>query len=157
MRKANRAVSEPTEILTIIRQCDVCNLALMDGEYPYVIPLNFGVCEKAGAVSLYFHGASEGKKLALASENPHVAFAMDCTRSLRCDETACTATMDFESVCGKGLLSIVEDPDETLTALRLLMGHYFPELEFEYSPRMALGVRVMRLDVNEMMGKRHRP
>lgn len=157
MRKSNRAVSELADILAIMQQCEVCNLALMDGEYPYVLPLNFGFSEKNGAVALYFHGAQEGKKLTLASANPHAAFAMDCKRSLRCNDAACTATMDFESVCGKGVLSIVENSEEKLTALRLLMEHYFPTHTFEYSPQIALAVCVMRLDVSEMTGKRHEP
>ena len=31
------------EIIDIIKKCDVCRIALNDDEYPYVVPLNFGL------------------------------------------------------------------------------------------------------------------
>lgn len=43
MRRKDREIKNPEEILAIMKQCDVCNIAFFDEEYPYVIPLNFGV------------------------------------------------------------------------------------------------------------------
>ena len=42
MRRADREVTERNAILEIMDNCDCLHLALMDGEYPYVIPMNFG-------------------------------------------------------------------------------------------------------------------
>ena len=39
----------------------VARLALLDGEWPYTIPLNYALVEDGNDLYLYFHGTSEGK------------------------------------------------------------------------------------------------
>ena len=43
MRKADREIKSREEIIEIMKRCDVCRLAFNNGEYPYIIPLNFGL------------------------------------------------------------------------------------------------------------------
>ena len=43
MRRKDREITDREEILAIIRKCDVCRIALNDGDYPYIVPLNFGL------------------------------------------------------------------------------------------------------------------
>mgnify|MGYP000681818771 CR=1 FL=1 len=57
------------EIIEVINKCDVCRLAINDGDYPYIVPMNFGLNIEDGKVVLYFHCASEGKKLELLKKN----------------------------------------------------------------------------------------
>ena len=42
MRQGNREIKEFNEIIEVMKNCDVCRLALNDDEYPYILPLNFG-------------------------------------------------------------------------------------------------------------------
>ena len=44
MRRSDREITDLKEIVEIMRKCDVCRLALNDDGYPYIIPLNFGMC-----------------------------------------------------------------------------------------------------------------
>ena len=48
MRRTDRQVTDTNEILAIMDECDSCAVALMDGEYPYVIEMNFGYTWKDG-------------------------------------------------------------------------------------------------------------
>lgn len=57
MRRTDREIKEFNEIIEVIKKCDVCRLALHDEEYPYIVPLNFGMQLENGKVVLYFHGA----------------------------------------------------------------------------------------------------
>ena len=44
-------------MLDIMRKCDVCRLAFHDGDYPYIVPLNFGLSVTGDTVELIFHSA----------------------------------------------------------------------------------------------------
>lgn len=63
MRRKDREITDFNEIMKIIDKCDTCRLALIDEEYPYIVPLNFGVDVVDGQVYFYFHSANQGKKI----------------------------------------------------------------------------------------------
>ena len=50
MRRYDREITDKNEILEIMSRCDVCRLAFNDGDYPYILPLNFGIGEKEGKI-----------------------------------------------------------------------------------------------------------
>ena len=43
MRRKDREITDKQDILEVMRKCDVCRIALHNGDYPYVVPLNFGL------------------------------------------------------------------------------------------------------------------
>ena len=69
MRKENREIKEFNEIIEVMKNCDVCRLALNDDGYPYILPLNFGMEVVDGKVNLYFHSALEGYKVELIKKD----------------------------------------------------------------------------------------
>ena len=78
MRRKDREVTELEAVKEIIRQCDVLRLGLADGDYPYIVPMNFGWEEKEGRLYFYLHGAAEGRKAELLRQNGACSFQMDC-------------------------------------------------------------------------------
>ena len=72
MRRSDREITDFQELITVMRGCDVCRLALHDEPYPYILPLNFGLEVDGENVRLYFHGASTGTKYDLIAKNPLV-------------------------------------------------------------------------------------
>ncbi|WP_278453702.1 pyridoxamine 5'-phosphate oxidase family protein, partial [Thomasclavelia spiroformis] len=57
MRRKDREITDFDEIMNIINKCDTCRLALFDKEFPYIVPLNFGVDIRDEQLYLYFHCA----------------------------------------------------------------------------------------------------
>lgn len=55
MRRSDREIKDFDEIIEVINKCDVCRLAINDGDYPYIVPMNFGLNIEDGKVVLYFH------------------------------------------------------------------------------------------------------
>jgi nitroimidazol reductase NimA-like FMN-containing flavoprotein (pyridoxamine 5'-phosphate oxidase superfamily) len=109
MRRKDKEIVDIEDIIKIIKKCDVCRLGIFDDEYPYIIPLNFGYNYENGELSLYFHSAVEGKKLDLIKKNNKVAFEMDCSTELISSEVPCGYTMTYESICGNGVIEILND------------------------------------------------
>ena len=153
MRRADREVTGFDNLVAIMERCDVCRVGFLDGEVPYILPLNFGMQAKDGRVTLFFHGAGEGKKYALMDKNPQVAFQMDCAHKLVTDRGAGYCTMAYESVMGRGILSRVPDAEKE-EALRILMAHYHPGEDVPFDHAALPRTVALRLDVTEMTGKR---
>ena len=141
MRRKDREITDFDEIIEIIKKCDVCRLALKDGDFPYIVPLNFGLDVQDRQVAFYFHCAMEGKKLDLIRKDNRVAF-----------EERMSCTMGYESVMGHGTISFVPE-EEKYEALKILMRQYHAE-DFAFDTRMMKVTTVMKLVVSDMTGKR---
>jgi nitroimidazol reductase NimA-like FMN-containing flavoprotein (pyridoxamine 5'-phosphate oxidase superfamily) len=152
MRRKDREISNMDEMLAIIKKCDVCRLALFDEEYPYIVPMNFGVAYDGKKIELFFHGANAGKKLSLIRNNSKVAFELDCSHNLITGEKACDYTMEFESICGDGEIEILSE-DQKVRALTILMQQYANETTFEYNENYLKVVTVFKLNVHHITGK----
>ena len=153
MRRHDREITDKNEILEIMNLCDVCRLAFKDGDYPYILPLNFGIEEKAGYIILYFHSALEGYKTELIKRDNHVSFEMDCKHELKYDEGKGYCTMAYESVIGRGRIEVLPN-DEKENALRKIMGHYHHSEDTYFNPAAIPRTLVYMLMIEEMTAKR---
>ena len=154
MRRKDREIRDIREIAEIMRRCDVCRIALNDHGYPYIIPLNFGMeLSEEGKVTLYFHSALEGYKRGLMEEDSRASFEMDCGHELQYFEERVYCTYAYESVIGRGRISILPE-EEKAAALRLLMDHYHPGKEAGFNPAAIPRTLVYKLCAEEICGKR---
>ena len=152
MRRFDREVTDRAEILDIMRRCDVCRLALNDGGYPYILPLNFGMDVSGSSVTLYFHGAAQGRKYDIIARDNRASFEMDCSHRLVTHPEKKSCTMEYESVIGRGRIEMVEG-EQKLMALKLLNAHYGAQT-LEIDEAVAQRTTVMRLVVEDMTAKR---
>ena len=102
MRRKDREVTDLSEIIEIMKNCDVCRLALNDDGFPYILPLNFGMAVNEDKITLYFHSALEGYKVGLIQKDNRASFEMDCKHELQYFEDKGYCTMAYESVIGRG-------------------------------------------------------
>ena len=151
MRRSDREITDFDEIVEIIKKCDVCRLALHDEEYPYILPLNFGMRIEDGKIVLYFHGANEGKKYALIEKNNKASFEMDCGHRLVMDDEKMSCTMEYESVIGQGIIEKVSD-EQKYDALMVLMRQYHQE-DFPFNQNIMPQTTVLKLTVNSYTAK----
>lgn len=151
MRRSDREVTGFENLLEIVNACGVCRLAIANGDYPYILPLNFGAEAVDGTLYLYFHGAGTGTKYELLQNHPQVSFEMDCEHKLVLEDDIMNCTMEYRSVIGRGRMEIVPD-GEKLHGLEVLMAQYHAE-GFAFSHAAIPRTTVMRLTVEEMTGK----
>ncbi len=152
MRRKEREVTDRAEMEGIISRCQVCHLALTspDGR-PYAVALNFGYAPGAPP-ALYFHCATQGRKLDLLRQNPRCAFVIDRPLGLVTGRSACDWGMKYESVMGSGRLEIVTDPEQRRFGLDRVMAQY-GNLAPAYRPESLGHALVLRLAIEEMTGK----
>ena len=151
MRRKDREVTDFQTMVDIMSRCRVCRLALNDGEVPYLLPVNFGMEVQGGTVTLYFHGAAEGRKYELMRKDPRAAFEMDCETVLCSDRAAGNCTMASQSGIGRGRIAFLEG-EEKVRALDILTAHYHPE-GFDYDRSVIPATTVYKLTVESMTGK----
>ncbi|MBZ9571705.1 pyridoxamine 5'-phosphate oxidase family protein [Methanobrevibacter sp. TMH8] len=154
MRKKDREITDISEIIKIMNKCDICRIGIFDEEYPYIIPLNFGYNYKDGQLFLYFHSAIEGKKLDLIKRNNKIAFEMDCSKELKSGDIPCKYSMNYESICGNGIIEILNNKDK-IKGLKYLMKNYsnknYSDTDFE--EKILKITTVLELKVDKIIGK----
>ena len=153
MRRKDREINEVSILELIISHSDVCRIAFADNNHPYIVTLNFGY---AGGdhPCLYFHCASVGKKLEMMKKNNFVCFEMDTDHELYDGENGCDWGMKFSSIVGFGKIKQVEDRESRIKGLDCIMSHYSDREKFSYDENVLANTIILRLDIEEMTGKR---
>ena len=152
MRRKDREITDFNEILEIIKKCDVCRVAINDKDFPYIVPMNFGLDVQGEQVYLYFHSALEGTKLDLIRKDNRVTFEMDCDHKFILYEERMSCTMGYASVIGHGYMEFVPEEDK-YEALKILMRQYHAE-DFQFNTDVIKVTEVLKLTVTHMTGKR---
>lgn len=155
MRRAEREVTDFGQMLKIMEKCDCCRLGLTDQDGVYIVPLNFGWKESGGKITLFFHGAYAGKKMELLQTLPRAGFEMDTAHKLAEHESACGYTFRYQSIIGKGRVSLVEDFSGKLLGLQCILAHYGGGEKRDFAEEVVKRTAVIRLEVEEWSCKSH--
>ncbi len=153
MRRKDRAVTDPAEIQSIISKADVCRIALVDDQQPYLVTLNFGY-KPGDPANLYFHCANEGRKIDIIKKNNSTCFQMDVDHELVEAKKACGFGMNFKSIVGTGKIFIVEDKEEKIEGLNCIMKQYSDRDNFEYEDEMLDITTILKLEIDQMTAKK---
>jgi nitroimidazol reductase NimA-like FMN-containing flavoprotein (pyridoxamine 5'-phosphate oxidase superfamily) len=153
MRRLDRLVKENADIELIINRSDVCRIAFADNNFPYIVTMNFGYLG-GDTPCLYFHCAPEGRKIDLIGKNNFVCFEMDTDHILYKGEKECDWGMKYSSVVGYGKISIIHGDVEKKRGLDSIMSHYSENIDFTYDEKIMSKTTVLRLDIEEMKGKK---
>lgn len=154
MRRADREVKDISEIIRIMKDCDDVILAFNDDVAPYILAVNFGVREEDGVITIYFHGAMEGKKYDYLHDGAVASFQMSTNHKLIMDKERGYCTMNYESIIGRGEIYEVSEYSEKEDALEVLVQKYhLPSEKFVYARAAIPRTRVFKLCVKELTCK----
>ncbi len=154
MRRKDREVTELKEILSIIDSCEIIRLGFADGEFPYIVPLNFGYEVEDDQLIFYVHGAKAGRKYELMQKNACCSFEMDHPLMLELLYECKDVTMRYESVMGTAAVTLLEG-DEKERALDLMMARHPQTRDFAYNRNAIPSTAVAKLTVLTVVGKRN--
>ena len=153
MTRRERQVTDINEIIKILDNSKVLHLGLVDGDEPYVVPMNYGYTYENEKLTIWLHCARQGRKLDIMKVNPKVFFEMEYGITPFEGEVACKYGITYSSIMGRGVATIIEDVETKKIALSSLMKTQTGK-DFEFEDRMAEVVSVIRIDVDEYTAKR---
>lgn len=159
LRRKEREITLQQEKIQVIKACQVCRIALA-GEFPYIVPVNFGAEESENGLALYFHGAMSGRKYELVKKAQEqgktlgCGFEMDRKHDMVEGSTACDYSYHYESIIGTGEVELLEDVEEKKQGLRCIMKHMTGK-DFSFEDKMVEHVAVFCIRVKEYTGKRN--
>jgi nitroimidazol reductase NimA-like FMN-containing flavoprotein (pyridoxamine 5'-phosphate oxidase superfamily) len=149
LRRTDKEITDRDEIESIIRKSLVCRLGLTDNATPYIVPLCFGYTDNR----LYFHSATEGRKIEILKRNNEVCFEFDDNLEVQAGKAACDWGMKYRSVIGYGRASLIEDPEKKRKALDVIMAQY-ADGAFEYSEKALGKALLIKVEIESMTGKK---
>jgi len=133
----------------VINAAPICRLGMVDGDEPYVIPVNFGY-ERG---SLYFHSSLRGRKIKILKKNNKVCFEIETDIKIVNAENPCESVVQGKSVIGLGVANFLEDDKDKIHALNVIMKHYTDRCDYEFSESALASVLVIRIDITSVSGK----
>lgn len=151
MRRSDRAITDPQELESVLREAAVCRMGLCDEGKPYVVPMNYGYRDG----SVFLHSAAEGRKIDILRRNPNVCLEFEKDVELVPAEAACSFSMKYRSVIASGKAVFLEGTEEKSFGLNAIMLQYTGR-EFVFPPQALEKIVVLRVDLEECSGKHNR-
>lgn len=153
MTRRERQVTETDEIIEILEKSKVVHVGMIDGDEPYVVPMNYGYVLENGRLTIYLHGANRGRKIDVIKANPKVFYEMCCDITPFEGEVACKYGITYASIMGKGLATLVDDIEEKKKALSILMKTQTGK-DFDFTDKLTTVVSIIRIDTEEFTAKK---
>jgi hypothetical protein len=149
MRRNDKKIHDKELIYSIIQKAQVCRLALVSEDNPYIIPLNFGYKDNC----LYIHSAPEGKKIDILKHNQKVCFEMDTDFKLIKAEKPCDYGASYYSVIGFGNAEFIRKLEKKRLALNIIMNHYTDKEDFVFDEKMLKNTTIIKIKIKKITGK----
>jgi hypothetical protein len=150
MRKTNQEIRDRQVLQEILQGAVICRIAMMDGDRPYILPVNYGYSDGC----LFIHSAPEGKKIDLLRKNRQVCFEVEDRPEVIKGERACDWTTRYRSVVGYGEVEILTDEAGMRRGMEIIMAqHGAPDL-IDFNQRNLDRMVILKLRITSMTGKK---
>lgn len=118
LRRKDRQVTQFEDIYDFLKSNSTLRLGIYADEYPYIVPLSYGVETDNKSFVFYVHSATSGRKVDLLNANPNVCAEVDDNNGYIMLSDGVTA--DYQSFIGFGKAELCEGEDK-IKGLDLIM------------------------------------
>lgn len=122
IRQSKLEVKDQAKIEQFLASMKTGYLGLSDEGNPYVIPLNFVYHNE----EIYFHGASEGRKVEIIHENPNSCFTVSEELGTMTHPVPAKTDTAYMSVMLFGEIDLVVDLDIATVIMQKMLDKYVP-------------------------------
>jgi nitroimidazol reductase NimA-like FMN-containing flavoprotein (pyridoxamine 5'-phosphate oxidase superfamily) len=152
VRRKEREITDSAELRQVLKATKYVTVAFCMNNEPYLVALSHGYDEQRSC--LYFHCASEGKKLVYAKANK-------CVWGQAVLDFGVTDECDYAYTCVhfSGTFSLVTDHEEKWHGLQVMVRQVAlnPELKLsKIKPEKFDELTIAKIDINYMSGKKHK-
>lgn len=152
MRRKDREITDIKGITDLLDRCRTANVAMIDHDMPYVIPLSYGYEIKENKLILYFHCAKEGRKITILKNNNKVCFSIFSQGDPIPAETPCNFGYYYASIVGEGIVEFLESSPDKRYALSKMFAHQSGK-SVEFTESQADSVCVFKIISTNYTGK----
>jgi nitroimidazol reductase NimA-like FMN-containing flavoprotein (pyridoxamine 5'-phosphate oxidase superfamily) len=149
MRRKEKEIYKLSDLESILQKAQVCHLGLIDNNVPYIVPVHYGYHKE----HLFIHTAKKGKKINLIKKNPKVCFEVELDYKIYNTGIPCNWSTMYKSIIGFGTATLLSDTEEKKLALGILIDHYAPGTNYNFTTRMVKSVAIIDIDICKMTGK----
>ncbi|MCM1320549.1 MAG: pyridoxamine 5'-phosphate oxidase family protein [Bacteroides sp.] len=154
MNRKDREITDPAEIIDLLNRCDTLRLGLINGDFPYIVPVSFGLDVQNEKIAVYFHCAKKGLKVDCINKNQNVCIEGDIFYKVEHVKMGITAR--YESVVGFGTVCESSD-EEKMYGLTKILEHY-NQLDYPLDNCKGLPfAAVYKIELHSLTGKRNLP
>ena len=154
MRRKDREVKDFKTIIDIIDECEIIRIGISDGDFPYIVPMNFAYTVEGEQIYFYIHGAMAGKKYEMLKALPFCSFEMDIPLEMDCMVSIKDVTMRYKSVMGKCQVEFIEDNAEKQRVIDdVIMARHEATRHFDYNKETIPRTAIAKLKVTELSAK----
>ena len=122
VREAHRGIYDRETVYRILDEGFVCHVGFIAEGQPFVIPTSYGRKD----ANLYIHGSAASRMLRQMKDGAPVCVTVTLLDGLVLARSVFNHSMNYRSVVILGRATLVDDPEEKLTALRVLSEHILP-------------------------------
>lgn len=151
--KRELEVTDIAEIKEILDKSMIVHVGMVDGDEPYVVPMNYGYTLEDGELCIYLHGATVGRKIDIIRKNPKVFFEMECDVTPFEGKVACQYGTTYASVMGLGKAEVLETPEEKIDGLVKFMKTQTGK-DFAFDEKMVSIVSVIKITATDFTAKK---
>ncbi len=153
LTRREREVTDINEIKEILDKAMVVHIGMIDGDEPYVVPMNYGYTLENNELCLYLHGATVGRKIDIMKENPKVFFELECDVTPFEGAYACQYGTAYASVMGMGKAEILENTEDKKSGLSIIMKTQTGK-DFSFEDKMVSMVSVIKITATDFTAKK---
>ena len=155
MRRKDREITDFNKLVEIIDHCEVLRLGLIDGEFPYIVPVNFSYeadisnCE----ICFYIHGAMAGRKYDLLKKNSKCSFEMDNLLKIEYLYDCHDITTRYESVMGTAKVEEIADCNKEIVMQEKVLSRWEKAKTFPWNRESLKRCAIFKIVVKTISGK----
>ena len=152
VREPERGVYDRETLYRILDEGFICHAGFAVNGQPFVIPTSYG---RKGA-NLYIHGSAASRMLRQMKDGVALCVTVTLLDGLVVARSVFNHSMNYRSVVILGKATLVEDPEQKLTALRVLSEHIIPgrwDDARQPNDRELKATSVLRLPIEEFSAK----
>lgn len=150
MRRAEREITDRSQMKDILNQGFSIRIALVDEGEPYLVAMNYAYLDGF----IYLHSAIEGRKIVILNKNNKVAFQTEIDAEIVQSDIASNCTTKYRSIFGTGRCFFIQDTFEKTKVLDAFMQKYTGKSDSNYPANVLGRTAIIKIAIESITGKK---
>lgn len=147
-----KIITDMNELREMFHHFETIHIAFNDGDYPYIVPMNYGIEEENEDIVLYIYSPRIGRLDELMHKDPHVGLQAEMLYKYYCVPHK-TISCSYLSIMGTGIIESIPQ-DQYQNAMESILVHCGYET-YPYDKDYVNGCHMYKITVNHVTGKMH--